>query len=591
MSAIGGKADMPFALQMSAFDPKRTSQLLRKGVRLYAIYHSPLGSKMLGFSPMQTSKPKKLTAASLDEFPLVIAATPASKQERRVALAIILILALVFIVIAPFASVKLPRVDAFVPALQTVLCVTDLITAALLFSLYSIQPLPGLLALASGYIFSGLFAFLQTLAFPGAYSPSGLIGDQLSSAPYLFFLWHIAFPLAVTVYALSDDRPRADDPLGRSTKATIAITIACTLVLTAGLTWAVTAGARYLPSLFVDQMRQAPITSYFAGAIWILSAAALVLLYFRKRTSLAVWLMVTLFATLPDLTLTTVLTTVRFTLGWYTARSYALIASCTVLIVLLAETIWLYARLAQTTVLLRRERANRLMSLDAATGAIAHEIAQPLAAIATRGSTILNWLKRTPPDLDEVRTSAIAVVEASRRADEIVSSVRALFRKTDDRRNLIHLDDVAREVLGLLQHDLESNQVAVATEYVGNLPPVRADHVQLQQIVLNLVKNAIEAMSSVPSGSRHVRVVTKLNGNSTVLLSVQDSGHGITAEDQDRVFDPFFTTKPTGMGLGLAICRTVAQDHGGNLRLVETSSHGSIFEIELPIASTDDLPS
>ena len=223
------------------------------------------------------------------------------------------------------------------PALQTVLCVTDLITAALLFSLYSIQPLPGLLALASGYIFSGLFAFLQTLAFPGAYSPSGLIGDQLNSAPYLFILWHIAFPLAVTVYALSDDRPRANDPPGRSTKVTIAITIACTLVLTAGLTWAVTAGARYLPSLFVDQMRQAPIASYFTGTIWILSAAALVLLYFRKRTSLAVWLMVTLFATLPDLTMSTILTTVRFTLGWYTARSYALIAGCTVLIVLLAR--------------------------------------------------------------------------------------------------------------------------------------------------------------------------------------------------------------------------------------------------------------
>ena len=540
---------------------------------------------------MQTSKPKKSTAASLDEFPLIIAAAPASKQESRFALAIILILALVFTVVAPFASLQLPRVDAFVPALQTVLCITDLITAALLFSLYSIQPLTGLLALGSGYIFSGLFAFLQTLAFPGAYSPSGLIGDQLNSAPYLFILWHIAFPLAVTVYALSDDRPRVDDPRGRSTKATIAIIVACTLVLTAGLTWSVTAGARYLPSLFVDQMRQAPIASYFTGIIWIFSAAALVLLYFRKRTSLAVWLMVTLFATLPDLTMSTILTTVRFTLGWYTARSYALIAGCTVLIVLLTETIWLYARLARTTVLLRRERANRLMSLDAATGAIAHEIAQPLSAIAAGGSAILNWLKRTPPNLDGVRTSAIGVVEASSRANEIVSSVRALFRKTDDRRNLIHLDDVAREVLGLLQHDLESNQVAVATEYQANLPPVRADRIQLHQIVLNLVKNAIEAMSSVPSGSRHVRVATRLDGNSTVLLSVQDSGHGIAAEDQDRVFDPFFTTKPTGMGLGLAICRTVAQDHGGNLWLVKTSSHGSIFEIELPIASTDDVTS
>ncbi len=539
---------------------------------------------------MQTSEPKKLAAAPFDEFPLVIAATPASKQERRVALAIILILTFVFIVIAPFAGVQLPRVDAFVPALQTVLCITELITAALLFSLYSIQPLPGLLALASGYIFSGLFAFLQTLAFPGAYAPSGLIGDPLSSAPYLFILWHIAFPVAVILYAFSDDRPRANDPPGRSTKATIAITIACTLVLTAGLTWVVTEGARYLPGLFVDQTRQAPTASYFTGPIWILSATALVLLYLRKRTSLAVWLMVTLFATLPDLTLSTILTSVRFTLGWYTARSYALIASFTVLTVLLTETISLYARLARATVLLRRERANRFMSLDAATGAIAHEIAQPLTAIAAYGSTILNWLKKTSPDLDEVRTSAIAVVEASHRANEIVLSVRALFRKTDDRNNLIQLNDVAREVLGLLQHDLGASHVVVATEYVGNLPPVRADRMQLQQIVLNLVKNAIEAMSSAPSGSRHVRVVTRLSGNSTVLLSIQDSGHGITAEDQGRVFDPFFTTKPTGMGLGLAICRTIAEDHGGNLRLVETSSHGSVFEIELPIGSTDDVP-
>jgi signal transduction histidine kinase len=539
---------------------------------------------------MQTAKTRKLIIASLDEFPLIIAATPATKQERRVAFAIILILTLVFIAIAPFAGVQLPRVDAFVPALQTVLCVTELITAALLFSLYSIQPLPGLLALASGYIFSGLFAFLQTLAFPGAYAPSGLIGDQLSSAPYLFFLWHIAFPLAVTVYALSDDRPRANDPLGVPTKAAIAITIACALVLTAGLTWAVTAGAQFLPSLFVDQIRQAPITSYIAGVIWILSAAALVLLYFRKRTSLAVWLMVTLFATLPDLSLTTVLTSVRFTLGWYTARSYALIASFAVLTVLLTETISLYARLARTTVLLRRERANRFMSLDAATGAIAHEIAQPLAAIAAYGSAIVNWLKRTPPDLNDARTSATAIVEATHRANEIVLSVRALFRKTGDRTNLIQLNDVAREVLGLLQHDLGSSHVAVATEYLIDLPLIRADRIQLQQIVLNLVKNSIDAMNSVPSGNRHVRVVTRLSENSTVLLSVEDSGHGITEEDQGRVFDPFFTTKPTGMGLGLAICRTVALDHGGNLRLVETSSHGSIFEIELPIGSTDDIP-
>jgi signal transduction histidine kinase len=543
---------------------------------------------MLGFRPMQTSKPKKLAAASPDEFPLIIAATPATKQERRVALAIILILALVFIVIAPFASVKLPRVDAFVPTLQTVLCVTDLITAALLFSLYSIQPLPGLLALASGYILSGLFAFLQTLAFPGAYSPSGLIGDPLSSAPYLFFLWHIAFPLAVTVYALSDDRARADDPLGRSTKATIAITIACTLVLTAGLTWSVTAGARYLPSLFVDQMRQAPITSYIAGAIWILSAAALVLLYLRKRTSLAVWLMVTLFATLPDLTLTTVLTTVRFTLGWYTARSYALIAGCTVLIVLLAQTVWLYARVARTTVLLRRERANRLISVDAATASVAHEMSQPLSAIALNISSALLFLKKKPPNLEEVHACLTAMAGESDHANEIVKSIRKLFKTTAHQMAQIEVNHLVQQVLMMVENDLHAQGVTVSTEFQEDLAQITGDPTLLQQVILNLVKNAIEAMGAVPTTIKTLRLVTTQDGNSIVSLSVQDSGPGITPENGTHVFDPFFTTKSSGTGLGLSISRKIVEDHGGELRLTKTSSNGCTFEITLPSVATSD---
>jgi signal transduction histidine kinase len=543
---------------------------------------------MLGFRPMQTSKPKKLAAASPDEFPLIIAATPATKQERRVALAIILILALVFIIIAPFASVKLPRVDAFVPTLQTVLCVTDLITAALLFSLYSIQPLPGLLALASGYILSGLFAFLQTLAFPGAYSPSGLIGDPLSSAPYLFFLWHIAFPLAVTVYALSDDRARADDLLGRSTKATIAITIACTLVITAGLTWSVTAGARYLPSLFVDQMRQAPITSYIAGAIWILSAAALVLLYLRKRTSLAVWLMVTLFATLPDLTLTTVLTTVRFTLGWYTARSYALIAGCTVLIVLLAQTVWLYARVARTTVLLRRERANRLISVDAATASVAHEMSQPLSAIALNISSALLFLKKKPPNLEEVHACLTAMAGESDHANEIVKSIRKLFKTTAHQMAQIEVNHLAQQVLMMVENDLHAQGVTVSTEFQEDLAQITGDPTLLQQVILNLVKNAIEAMGAVPTTIKTLRLVTTQDGNSIVSLSVQDSGPGITPENGTHVFDPFFTTKSSGTGLGLSISRKIIEDHGGELRLTKTSSNGCTFEITLPSVATSD---
>jgi signal transduction histidine kinase len=518
------------------------------------------------------------------EFPVVIANMPASAAEKRVALALTVLLLIVFMMVAPFASLPLPRVDAFIPVIQTVVCIAELVTAVLLFAQYSIQPQRGLLALASGYIFSGLFAFLQTLAFPGAYAPSGLIGDPLSSAPYLFLLWHVALPAAVFVYALSPDTGAST---GKSTRITIGITIVSVLAVTAALTWLVTAGAKYLPPLFVDGRRQAPITSYMTGFTWLFSVAGLLVLFRYKRTSLAIWLMVTVFATLPDLALSTVMSTVRYTLGWYTARTFALIASCTVLAAMLTETTLLYTRLANAVLLLRRERSNRLMSLDAATAAMAHELRQPLTGIAATSAAASNWLKRTPPDVEKVGTCLTAIRAASHRAEDIISGVRDLFRKREGRRTLIHFDEVARQVLGLVQQDLLRNQISVATEFKNGLPEVYADPTQIQQVILNLVRNAIEAMNSTPPRARLLRLAMDPNGDSSVLLTVQDTGPGVTTEQSEHIFEPFFTTKPTGMGLGLPICQTIIQDHGGSLRLAKTDSGGCMFEVTLPIAASN----
>jgi signal transduction histidine kinase len=515
------------------------------------------------------------------DFPVVIANMPASAAERRVAFALIVFLFIVFGMVAPFARVPLPRVDAFIPVIQTVVCVAELVTAILLFAQYSIQPQPGLLALASGYIFSGLFAFLQTLAFPGAYAPNGLIGNPLISTVYLFFLWHVSLPTAVLVYALSTD---TGTTTGKSTRITIGITVVSVLAVTAVLTWMVTAGAKYLPPTYVDGTRQAPITSYITGFEWLLSAAALLVLFRYKRTSLAIWLMVAVFATLPDLTLGTVMSAVRFTLGWYTARTYALIASFTVLAVMLTETTLLYARLANAVLLLRRERSNRLMSLDAATAAMAHELKQPLASIASMSRAASNWIKRTPPVLDEAQTCLAAISDSTIRADEIIFGVRGLFKKTDKHKTMIHVDDVARQVLSLVQPDLLLNRVSVTTEFQNDLPEVHADRTLIQQVILNLVRNAIDAMSSRPAPARRLRLATSVNGHSSVLLCVQDTGPGIAGEKPERVFEPFFTTKSTGMGLGLSICRSVVEDHGGSLRLAKSDSDGCVFEVGLPIA-------
>jgi signal transduction histidine kinase len=516
------------------------------------------------------------------DFPVVIANMPASAAERRGAFALIVFLFIIFVMVAPFARVPLPTVYAFIPVIQTVVCVAELITAILLLSQYSIQPQPGLLALAGGYICSGLFAFLQTLAFPGAYAPNGLIGEPLISVVYLFCLWHVALPTAILVYALSRDTDATTD---KSTRITIGITVVSVLAVTAVLTWMVTAGAKYLPPTFVDGTRQAPITGYMTGFIWLFSAAGLLALFKYKRTSLAVWLMVAVFATLPDLTLSTVMTTVRFTLGWYTARTYALIASFTVLAVMLTETTLLYARLANTVLLLLRERSNRFMSLDAATAAMAHELRQPLTAIASRSSAASAWIKRTPPVLDEAQTCLTAISNSCFRADEIIAGVRDLFKKSDEHRTMIHVDDVARQALGLARSDLLLNEISVETEFQNDLPEVRADRTLIQQVILNLVRNAIDAMGSTPAPARRLRLATSVNEHSSILLSVQDTGPGIAGEKHERIFEPFVTTKSTGMGLGLSICRTIVQDHNGSLRLAKSDSGGCVFEVALPIAA------
>jgi signal transduction histidine kinase len=529
---------------------------------------------------VQKTTERHVAQQSPRDFPIVIASMPASTRVRRVAFGLIVLLGAVFALITPFASVPLARIDAFVPVLQTVMCLADLITALLLFAQYTIQPQRALLALAGGYVAGGLFAFLQTLTFPGAYAPTGLFGDELNSAAWLFVLWQTTFTLGVLVYALLKDSHK--DPPRTSTGIAVGITVACTLAVVAGLTWLVTAGAGRLPTLYVSVIQQVPLANDLNIYMSLFGITTLVVLFLRRRTVLDIWLIVTLFAWAPNFVVAAFVTSVRFSLGWYTGRIYALIASCTVLAVLLTETTMLYARLANAVVLLRRERDNRLMSVEAATSAMAHEIKQPLAGIAMRGTAALNWLKRIPPDLDQVKSALNSIVDSSHRADEIMSSIRGLFQKAAGQKTTVDLNELTRQALSLAQHDLQTYGVSVTAQYHENLPRIYADRTQLQQVILNLIKNGIEAMDSIKFGTKRLRLVTGFDGNSMVSLSVQDSGPGIGDTDRNNIFDPFFTTKPTGMGLGLSICRTIVQDHGGSLQLTKTGSHGSSFEIALP---------
>lgn len=525
------------------------------------------------------------TAAA--DFPIVITAMPINPTQRRVALGVMIAILLIELASAPFAHLPVAHIDSFIPVLQSVMSITYLITAVLLFSQYSVRPRFAMLVMAGGYVFSGLFAFDQTLAFPGAYSAGVLVGNA-DTAVWLFVLWHTTFPLSVAIYALTKDASH-DVRSTRSPMVGIFIAVTGVVVAVVGFTWAELITSAYLPKIFLAGGTVMDLTPvyYVDLYLWLLNSAALVLLVFRRRTILDLWLIVTLFAWWPMFLVPMYFVVVRFSIGWYVARSLAMLASSALLAILMAETTLLYARLASSIRLLRRERAERLTSVEAATSALAHEIRQPLSGIANMGAACVNWLKAAPANVERASECLTGIVDASHHAEEIIGSIAGLFRKEAGECTMLQLNDVCRDVVKLVQHDVLANRVSVRVRYRDDLPLISADHTQIQQVVLNLVRNAIDAMSgNRPAKERRLSLRTGFGGRSGVSLWVRDSGVGISEIDRRHIFEPFYTTKEHGMGLGLAICRTIIEDHGGTLRVAETNSQGSTFQIVLPVMDT-----
>jgi signal transduction histidine kinase len=514
---------------------------------------------------------------------LSIATVPPTAQQRQLSLIVAAIVLAATGVITPFGATQLPQIDGIIPAFETVIFVSDLFTAALLSSHARIIGSHRLLVLASGYFFSALMVAAHVLTFPGAFAPSGLLGAGLQTAPWLFIFWHLGFPASIIVYVCLKDEKRT---LPRST---IYWSAALVVLLALLLTWFATVHHDILPLMFADQRASVPFGNHITGIDLLTGVIALALLWRRQKSVLDLWLTVAVVCMVAELWVNTFVIGGRYSLGFYVARFLSVTVSAIVLLALLTESTVLYARLSNANALLRRERANRLMNVEAATAAIAHEVRQPLSAIMSFGGAALNRLKRMPPDLEKIRECVASVIEASGRADKIISSVRALYGKATDQRTMIDVTDIVRQALNLLKHDLQVNQISVATEFQQNLPTINANGTQIYEVILNLIKNAVDAMDSVPPGKRRLQLAAKLDkSNSVILLSIEDSGHGIVARDRDRIFDPFFTTKAAGTGLGLSLCRVMIEDHGGHLRLIKTDSSGSIFEIVLPIGSTSE---
>jgi signal transduction histidine kinase len=244
------------------------------------------------------------------------------------------------------------------------------------------------------------------------------------------------------------------------------------------------------------------------------------------------------------------------------------------------------ARLARANMMLERERDNKLMSAQAITGAIAHEVRQPLASIVTSASAALRWLDRTPPNHDELRAALHRIQDESHRTSEVFDAIRALFRKGDQGRQRIAVNEIILEVLESLREELKDHGVETRSE-LTELPLVEGNGGLLREVILNLVYNALEAMDATTDQSRVLRVTSALRGRDAIAVAVEDSGPGIAPQRLDSIFSTFLTTKSHGMGLGLAICRMIVEQHGGQLTASSDGKNGALFQFVLPTASAD----
>ena len=513
--------------------------------------------------------------------PLLIATLPPTRAQERVALAIALAL-LAFFLAAVLADAPLPRIDAVIPAVSTLMFAGDCVSAVLLFGQFAVLRSRALLVLAAGYLFTGLLVVPYALTFPGAFAATGLMGAGLQTAGWIFAVWHVGLPLAAIAYVSlsgASGNPQVNAPVATA----IAAATAAAVALAGLVSGCAIAFHDWLPRLTVDAVQMSGEKTV-PVAMMLLSGAALLLLAHRRRSVLDLWLLVVLFAWLLD-SMLTYATGARYTTVWYANRVVRVVAANVVLFAMLAETMHLYAKLASTAVAQRRERQSRMMTMEAMSAAIEHELRQPLAAIVANAGAAQRWLAHAPPNAAEAMEAVAQVTAEGKRAAEILGSVRRLFASHDTPvprpldANAIIEDTVAHARVAL-----DSSAVGVQLRLDPNLPRVPANEPQLRELILNLVNNAADAMRETPGRAAMLSIATTALDASRIEIAVSDTGTGIDERDTERIFEAFYTTKAGGMGMGLALCRTIVERHGGTLSVSQGTPHGSVFRVVLPSA-------
>jgi len=230
---------------------------------------------------------------------------------------------------------------------------------------------------------------------------------------------------------------------------------------------------------------------------------------------------------------------------------------------------------------------NRVTTMGQLVASIAHEVNQPVTGAVTQAYAALGWLGAQPPDLEEARQALDQIIEDGIRASEVINRIRALIRKAPLRSDELDVNDVILEVSAMTRSEVLRNGISLRTQLASGLPVIRGDRVQLQQVILNLIVNAIEATSGANGGAREVLISSRKDASNGMLVAVRDSGLGLDPKNIDHLFDAFYTTKPGGMGMGLSICRSIIEAHGGRVWATANVPRGAVFQFTLPVGESE----
>jgi signal transduction histidine kinase len=462
----------------------------------------------------------------------------------------------------PFMTAHTPPIASFILIVDTASATLGLVVALLLFAQFSQLRSPAVLVLASGFLFVALTTLPQLLR----------VSQGASVDAQLRFSSDLALPLAVIVYVLLR---KAEPPLQIASDrpaAWIGRAVAATFVLAALTVWLAAAGdvQGAVPGPDVaSSLREVLATAFLAMVIGVATG----IIWRQRHAPLDLWLLVTLTSWVIAVLIEGVSPIDSF--AWHFAQLYSLLGVGCMLLALLPED--------KTAIPGSAEREKRPVLADTALSAVANELNQPLCAISANADAIARLLPVDVPR--EVRAALADITEDARRISRTMSTAQRLLAGVHEAPAVIDVGQLVNECVLHLQSELQEHAVVCEVETAPHLPGIRGLRKPLVQLLVNLLTNSLEAMSGVNSRERRLKVRAHRHDSNAVVISVEDSGVGIQPEDAIRVFDPFYTTKPRRSGLGLAICRSIADAHGGNIVLAPGDGRGTAIKVILPASS------